>query len=135
VFNYNIGSVGGTTEGQVGYAPGAATFDVDDGQWHHLGITVGGGNLSLYIDGVNRGSTTYSGTGSISAFQLASRFGDGARAITTEIDDVAVYDQTLTDDQMAWLSTNEATASAIPEPSTLAILLLSCIGLLHFRRK
>ena len=134
VFNYNIGNVGGTSEGQVGYAPGAATFDVDDGNWHHLGITVGSGSLSLYIDGVNRGSTPYSGSGAISAFQLASRFGDGVRAITTEIDDVAVYNTALNDGQIAWLSSNAATPNPIPEPSALLTGLLGLLGLLRRRR-
>lgn len=133
VFNYNIGNVGGTGEGQVGYAPGAGTFDVDDGTWHHLGITVGGGTITLYIDGVSRDSATYSGSGAISAFQLASRFGDGGRAITTEIDDVAIYDEALDSAQMGWLASNEATAAA-PEPSAALLGGLGLLALLRRRR-
>ncbi|WP_235203443.1 LamG-like jellyroll fold domain-containing protein [Sulfuriroseicoccus oceanibius] len=136
VANYNIGSVGGVNEGQVAYSPGAGTFDVDDGAWHHLGLTVGGGTLTLYIDGQNRGSAAYSGTGAMSAFQLASRFGDGDRAITTEIDDVAIFDNTLTDGEMLFLSTNAAaSAVAVPEPSSAALLGLGGLALILRRRK
>lgn len=133
VFNYNIGNVGGTGEGQVGYAPGAATFDIDDGAWHHLGLTVGSGSITLYIDGVSRDTATYSGTGAISAFQLASRFGDGARAITTEIDDVAIYDERLNSTQMSWLASNAATAAA-PEPSAALFGGFGLLALLRRRR-
>lgn len=134
VFNYNIGNVGGTTGGSAGYAPGSTTFAINDGEWHHLGISVGDGTLSLYVDGVNRASVPYTGTGAISAFQLASRFGDGGRALTTEIDDVAVYDTRLSDAQMNWLSSNAAVANPIPEPSAALTGLLGILGLLRRRR-
>lgn len=132
VYNYNINNVGGTSDGVVGYNPGSPTFTVNDGQWHHLGITVGGGMLTLYIDGISRGSAVYGGTGAISAFQLASRFGDGGRAISAIIDDVAIYDETLGAGQMSWLSTNAATANPVPESGAA---LLGGIGLLAMLRR
>jgi len=111
---YNIGNVGGAGNDGISYGPGTETFDVDDGEWHHLGMTVGAGEVTLYIDGEARGSRTYEGSGPISAFQLASRFGAGVRAITSEIDDVAVYNETLTAEEMAVLSENPAQATAAP---------------------
>ncbi|QQL46423.1 PEP-CTERM sorting domain-containing protein [Sulfuriroseicoccus oceanibius] len=72
----------------------------------------------------------------MSAFQLASRFGDGDRAITTEIDDVAIFDNTLTDGEMLFLSTNAAaSAVAVPEPSSAALLGLGGLALILRRRK
>ena len=105
---FNIGQVGGATTSNIGYSPGADIFDVDDGEWHHLGMTVGNGTITLYVDGEARNSTAYDGSGPISAFQIASRFGDGQRTITSEIDDVAVYDETLEAAEMAFLATNPA---------------------------
>jgi len=136
VANYNVGNVGGTADGQVVSAPGAGVFDVDDGEWHHLGLTVGGGALTLYIDGLNRGSVAYSGSGALSAFQLASRFGDAGRAITAEIDDVALFDEALTDGQMQFLSANAAAGlSAVPEPGSAALLGLGGLAVILRRRK
>lgn len=134
---FNIGGVGGTatSEGAIGYAPGSATFDVDDGSWHHLGMTVGNGTLSLYVDGVNRGTAAYSGSGNIAAIQIASRLGDPGRAITTEIDDIAIYNVTLSSAQMLHLSSNVATANPIPEPSSAAILTAMMSLLLVGRRR
>ncbi len=126
---FNIGGVGGTTEGQVGYNPGSETWAVNDGQWHHLGITVGGGTITLYVNGINRDSASYSGTGAISAFQLASRFGDGGRSITTDLDDIGIFNTTLSDSDMAWLSQN-----AIPEPATALLSLIGIAALMRRRR-
>lgn len=130
VWNYNVGNVGGVSGGQVGYE----SFDVDDGNWHHLGITVGSNLLTLYVDGVNRGSAAYTGSGAMNVFQLASRYGDGGRAITTEIDDVAVYNETLTDGQMNWLSSNAAINSPVPESSAALLGGLGALALLRRRR-
>ena len=98
---YNIGQVGGTAanEGNV-----VSAADARGGNWHHLGFSVSGGQTTLYVDGVNQGSADYSGSGLITAFQLASRFGTGARAITAEIDDMGVWDNPLTDEGAAILN-------------------------------
>lgn len=111
---YNIGEVGGVASNAVSYSPGATVFDVDDGEWHHLGMTVGDGTITLYIDGEPRGTSAYEGVGPISAFQIASRFGAGVRAITAEIDDVAVYSETLGGAEMAFLANNPAVSVASP---------------------
>lgn len=134
VYNYNVGNVGGVNEGQIGYAPGSSSFAVNNGAWHHLGITVSNNTLTLYIDGVNRGSVVYTGSGASSAFQLASRFGTGSRAMTTELDDVAIYNEALTDAQMNWLSSNAAITNPVPEPSVALLGLLGVTGLLRRRR-
>lgn len=111
---YNIGDVGGAGNDGISYGPGTDTFDVDDGEWHQIGMTVGSGEVTLYIDGEPRGNRPYEGSGPVSAFQLASRFGAGVRAITAELDDVAVYNETLTPEEMAVLSENPALATAAP---------------------
>ncbi|MBP7276043.1 MAG: LamG domain-containing protein [Kiritimatiellae bacterium] len=125
---YNIGNVGGSTAPDLGNLEYSAT-QIDDGEWHHLGLVVTGGNTTLYVDGASQGSATYNGSGTISAFQLASRFGDGVRAITAELDDVGVWNEALTADQMAYFSAN-----AIPEPATFSIV-LATLGAALIRRR
>lgn len=128
---FNIGNVGGTSEGSIS----ASSPQINDGEWHHLALTSNGTELTFYIDGSEAGTAAYSGTGTISAFQIASRFGESARAITSDIDDVAVYDETLTAGQIAYLTNNAATATPVPEPSSLALLGLGSAAFLFRRRK
>jgi hypothetical protein len=47
-----------TARGNFGGAPAtvAATSDLSFGQWHHAAMTMGGGKLTLYLDGVAVGS-------------------------------------------------------------------------------
>ncbi|GAA5495566.1 hypothetical protein Rhal01_01745 [Rubritalea halochordaticola] len=127
---YNIGDVGGVASSAISGTP-----QINDGNWHHLGLTSDGANITFYIDGAAIGSTAYTGTGTITAFQLASRFGEGARAINSDIDDVAVYDEALSATQMEYLSNNVATVSAIPEPSSMTLLGISSLALILRRRR
>ncbi|WP_377178010.1 LamG-like jellyroll fold domain-containing protein [Rubritalea tangerina] len=126
---FNIGNVGGVASGGI-----ASSIIVNDGAWHHIGMVSNGSTIELFMDGVSQGSVAYTGTGTLSSFQLASRFGDGARAITTDIDDVAVYDTALSAGQMQWLSSNVATTTPVPEPSSSLLIALSALGL-TLRRK
>jgi len=128
VANYNIGDVGGH-DGTAG----ESAIDITDNAWHQIGLTVGGNVVTLYVDGANVASNTYTGSGAITAFQLASRFGDGSRQITTEMDDVAIYDTTLSDAYMNALSTTAA--ANVPEPSSAALLGLGGLALLLRRRQ
>lgn len=128
--NYNIGNVGGDG-GTAGVYNG---IDITDGAWHHIGLTVSGGNATIYVDGIARATGAYSGSGTATAFQIGGRFGDGARAMTALIDDVAVYNDALTDGQMSWLSSNAAVNNPIPEPGIALLGSLGLLGLLRRRR-
>lgn len=127
--NYNINNVGGDG-GTAGVYNG---IDITDSQWHHIGLTVTGGNATIYVDGVARATGAYTGSGTATVFQIGSRFGDGARAITAQIDDVSVWSGALSDAQMLALSSNAA--STVPEPSSTALLGLGGLALILRRRK
>lgn len=122
---FNNGPGGNTPSNLV-----TSGLTINDGNWHQLGITVGNNVLSLYADGQFVGSTAYTGSGSIAGYQLGSRLGDAARAITAELDDVAFYSTTLSADQMNWLSSNAAVAVPVPEPGisgSAMVVLASCL--------
>tara|TARA_B110000908_G_C10185992_1_gene418019 strand:+ start:331 stop:1074 length:744 start_codon:yes stop_codon:yes gene_type:complete len=130
---YNIGNVGGVTNAPL--YTGVASGPINDGAWHHLGIVSDGATIQLFADGVQRGSTAYTGSGNIDAFQFASRFGEGSRKIVTDLDDVALYDTALSASQMSWLASNEAVVDPVPEPGTTALLGLGGLALILRRRK
>lgn len=126
---YTDGTPGG---GSVTIA-GAGGPAVNDGAWHHLALVSNGSTLEMFVDGSTQGSAAYTGSGTITAFQLAGAFGAG-RKQNVDIDDVAVYDTALNAAQITWLGSNAAT-NAIPEPATLGILAAFGGGLLCIRRK
>ncbi len=118
---YSAGNPEGTNSAALG---GSTT--ITNGNWHHIGVASDGSTVELYIDGVSQGSSPYVGTGTITSFQIASRFGDGARAITADIDDVAVYDTALSAGQMSWLAGNVAVDS--PPDGTPAGAVLTIVS-------
>ncbi|MBN2312518.1 MAG: hypothetical protein JXM79_01225 [Sedimentisphaerales bacterium] len=93
-----------TDSGQVDYG---SVSRVDDGQWHHVAGVFDNGFMVIYIDGVPEPSTTGGRTfgsgntryGFIGANSEATAF-DGTRGggspVTGELDDVRIYDRSLT---------------------------------------
>ena len=130
---FNIGSVGGVAT--PGINSGEVSGPVNDGNWHHLGIVSDGSEVKLFMDGVERGSAAYTGTGNIDAIQFASRFGDSARKIVTDLDDVALYNTALSSSQMGWLSNNAAIGVPVPEPSAFALFGVGAVTALFRRRR
>lgn len=123
---YSDGSPGG---GTVNIGPSATGSVVNVGGWHHLAMVSDGAFMSFYIDGALQGSAAYTGTGALDAIQLAGAYGAG-RKQNVQIDDLAIWNEALTADQIAGIS-----SSAIPEPTSVALLGLSGLGLLLRRRR
>ena len=89
---------------------------VNDGQWHHVALTVAeGGNLRvpntiLYLDGQQ--DMVLSGSGSDNIFNITAdadvnigrRASHEDRYFTGSIDDARIYERALSPDEIAWLA-------------------------------
>jgi hypothetical protein len=113
----------------------ASSYNVEDGDWHWLTVTVdsaaaaGDGESKLYIDGVLRDTQKWSWTsGAVTQFQLGSRLFDGARAMTVDIDEFRIYDRALHQPEVANLM-------VIPEPATMGIFLIFGTAVFALRRR
>jgi hypothetical protein len=117
-----------------------STSSVNDGTWHQIvGVYQAGGIHSIYVDGAP-----------VEAFTLSAGVPDlgapfligGVREIagtnnpesryTGLIDEVQVYNQTLSDSDITYLFQNPT--QVVPEPGALALLATGCVGWLASRR-
>ncbi|MFF2848923.1 exo-alpha-sialidase [Streptomyces sp. NPDC058001] len=78
----------------------------NDGQWHHLALRRGGGQLSMFLDGTAVGSVA-DVPGSVSrnspfGVHIGQRM-DSRAFFAGAIDEVRVYDRALSDDELAGL--------------------------------
>jgi len=104
----NQNSSGSTSVGYLGfltrnYADLAHSWlvydgDYNDGQWHHVAMTVNGMSRILYIDGVQRGSDNDQGIQSVSGNTGYVTIGSIGSSLFFKgfIDEVRVYNQVLT---------------------------------------
>lgn len=118
-----------------------STTSVNDGLWHQLvGVYTAGGTHSIYVDGSPFETTTTSP--SIPDLGAPFLIG-GVREIagtnnpearyTGLVDEVQVYDQTLTDSQIDFLFLNPA--QVVPEPGTLSMLVIGAFGFVGLKRR
>jgi len=135
-----------TNTGQVGFSTAAGSINdmfsqtsgLNDGEWHHVTITYGVvGGKSIYIDGALDSSIGYLGAIGTSSSRYGF-IGDGSEAsdfngsrnniyYDGKISNVKLWDNSLTAAEVQ----TEAVAllhTEIPEPSTLALLVLGIIG-------
>ena len=129
--------VGASSAQQTGIFSSPAASPVNDGNWHNLVMTVNlsTSNLSLYVDGVLTSSQTMTNP----LFPIFNNFEIGRLGRSSPvdpyqglIDDVQVYDQALTANEVEFLFNNPGVA--VPEPSALALAGLGMIALLRRRR-
>lgn len=88
-------------------------FPVDgsfNGVWHHLAGTYDGTNLKLYIDGTLEATNAYSGSIARSIFSVnIGRNAQTGQFYKGVIDDVRIYNRTLTSDEIAKIYSGEIT--------------------------
>lgn len=86
-----------------------------DGHWHHLAITVDGNNAVFYIDGKPK-KQTYKITDPIkntADLIIGQASIENKRFFTGMIDDLAIWDTVLTEEQVKSLTQGKATPSEI----------------------
>ena len=143
--------------GTYGFAPDGYGFENGgargssvtlDGDWHHFAVTFqGSGNaqgtatLTLYIDGASVATTNWTGSGvdndsPMSNFSFGGRLSNQNNNANMSFSDIAVYKGVLDADQIEYLGSNKANASAIPEPSAFGLLAgLGALALVASRRR
>jgi hypothetical protein len=115
---------------------------IHDGAWHHLAMTIdlSSGILNLYVDGALAKTQNFSGVGNAVIFPVFNNFeigrlgrqGTPVDSYGGLVDDVQVYNQALTLNQVHYLYANPG--EVIPEPRALALAGLGLLSLLHRRR-
>ena len=106
-FYLNNGSTTGHQIGGVSYAQGweTGTTAVDDGLWHFIAMTCNNGTKTMYVDGVvdNISVNSWSANAAGSLLYIGGNGtgeGDGQVGLGGQIDEVNVFDQTLSQSQI-----------------------------------
>jgi len=93
----------------------ATTPIMNTKQWHHVAVTVGNGNMTLYIDGQAINTTPYEGITIVPNTRddvfIASSAGFGGRFFDGLIDEIRVWDVARTPAEIADNTTTELTGS------------------------
>ena len=102
--------------GSAGTQVTGATGKFTAGTWYHVAVVKSGANCSLYVDGVQDGSTQTDWTtidgqaqATIGAQYSGSAYGDDFNG---KIDDLAIYKRALTTTEIGKLANNNASAGA-----------------------
>lgn len=86
--------------------------NVDDGQWHHVGFTVGAAGGELYVDGRLMATNAWTGAAGACTTTQALRFGmydPSFSAFAGQMDDVTIWNAKLTPAAIAQLMTTPPT--------------------------
>jgi hypothetical protein len=106
------------------------------GSWHHLAFVYQGGTVSFYVDGNFQGANTsgFDFSGADGRLGIGARYYDTyGNAFDGRIDDVSVWNEALSVEQIGLLAEGVSALSLVPEPASLA--LLGAGGLLALRRR
>lgn len=140
---------GGDTTGKLRMEVSSGGFEfgsgLNDGNWHMIAVVINAGDgindVDVYIDGTY---TTRSGGGTLINTASAAASGgfnqivlgsdvNAGRNYGGLLDDVAIFDTALTETELDDIRTNGITA--VPEPSSTALLGLGGLALILRRRK
>ncbi len=112
-----------------------SSTSVNDDVWHHIAVTYQTGQHRLYVDGnleaTKTGTPNVSTTAEFMIGAYSTVSGGRTASFTGLVDDLQIYDSTLADTDVRFLSQNAG--QAVPEPATMAIL--AGAGLAWMRRR
>ncbi len=95
---------------EIGGSGISGTVAVNDGNWHHVAVTLNSNFVSLYVDGVLDNSGTLSGINTSSGNFMIGRRVDGINYFDGDIDEIRIWNTALTASQLAQNDSNEICA-------------------------
>lgn len=106
------------------------TFNPTVGQYHHIALTRSGTDYTFYADGVSLGTASSSVFIPPTGAQLTFGQAAGIGYLDGRLDEIRIYDEALSASQISQLA-----STAVPEPSSMALLSAASVGLLAYRRR
>ena len=113
----------------------SGTTNVGSGSWVHLAVTVGsGGAVTHYFNGVVAGTGTLTSWGEANneLLYIGSRK-DLFTGFDGLLDDVAIFNEVLTQTQINTVRSGDFTAFGVPEPTAATLLGLAALGVCLIR--
>ncbi|MEX1224667.1 MAG: LamG-like jellyroll fold domain-containing protein, partial [Pirellulales bacterium] len=101
-------------------------------EWTHIALTFDDptGTMRLLVDGVLINSETGASSTASANFEIGRRPGFTSTFFDGRIDDVAIFDHVLTQQQLNNVITFGAANFAVPEPGSLALAAFGVIGVI-----
>jgi hypothetical protein len=118
-----------------------STTTVNDGNWHNIvAVYDRDGNKELYVDGspaeaYNASHPMNTNSGHFLIGGVTAKDGTLIPTYTGLIDDVQIYDQSLTSNQVQFLFENPGQTATVPIPGALWLLGSGLLGLMAIRRR
>ena len=120
-YHYSLGTLIGHYTAAATTTSISTTFSSGGEKWHHISLTWNSeGNLSLYLDGVLKASSSISGTftGSFSAAALGQNLSSG-NYFKGNIDEVSVYNSELSQSEVTSLYNDGLPFNPVPLTSLI----------------
>jgi hypothetical protein len=111
---------------------------MSDTDWHHIVYSRTGTEYAYYLDGARTDIGTLTGdiTGLVERLNIgAARSSDSVNAFNGQLDDVAWFDNGLTQAQVGNIITGDFSEFGVPEPSTLLLTSWTLLTIACCRRR